>query len=135
MDDEQVDGLRAIADNVALAHERLGPTSGLDFGIDRASLVWVEGFVERLRADDQVEVDLDGRLVAVIGSFLGECVVVNAPGRWTWQDEYGWAVQVRESHVFPFTKARKQFENGLAGGDSIVSFYDIAVDYLATGKL
>ncbi len=47
-----------------------------------------------------------------------------------------WAVLFPNgARAFPFTKVRKQLEAGLEGGDSIVGFYRVAIDYVATGKL
>lgn len=38
------DGRQAIARNVELVIERLGPRSELDFGLNREPVAWVEGF-------------------------------------------------------------------------------------------
>ena len=40
-----------------------------------------------------------------------------------------------DTMAFPFAKVRKQFDNGHEGGESILSFYDVAVDYVSKGKL
>jgi hypothetical protein len=37
--------------------------------------------------------------------------------------------------VYPFNKVTKQFELGIAGGESILSFYSVAVSYIALGAL
>jgi hypothetical protein len=44
-----------------------------------------------------------------------------------WQEDSGnWGVFFDDSNaVFPFTKVMKQFENGLEGGASILSFFDL----------
>ena len=39
------------------------------------------------------------------------------------------------SGAFPFSKVRKLFANGLEGGDSILSFYNVAIDVVAKGTL
>jgi hypothetical protein len=95
----------------------------------------VEGFVERQRQRPDFDPEAATGLVSVLGSFLGECIAVNAGGRWEWSDEHGWGVLLPGDHqAYPFAKVGKLFADGLAGGESIVSFYDIAVDYLATGR-
>lgn len=75
---ENTEERQRIAANVQLAIENLGPLSEIDFGLNRASIRWVEGFVERQRPGFGAD-QIDG-LVAVIGSFLGECVVVATGG-------------------------------------------------------
>ena len=37
--------------------------------------------------------------------------------------------------AFPFAKIAKQFLDGLEAGESILSFYNIALNYVAAGKL
>jgi hypothetical protein len=74
-------------------------------------------------------------LVSVLGSFLGECIIANAGGSWRWTEERQWGVAFPNNNwSFPFAKVSKLFENGLEGGDSILSFYDVTVDFIATGK-
>ena len=66
------------------------------------------------------ESKIDG-LVNTLGSFLGECIIENFGGSWQ-EDEYGLIVKFNKKNgVYPFSKIRKQFENGLE--DSIFSFY------------
>ena len=126
-----------IRANVQLVIRQLGPLSGIDFGLNRESVAWVEGFIERQRArPDFDEGSLDG-LVSTLGSFLGECVAANTGGTWAWSEEQqalGVAFPAG-GMAFPFAKVRKLFLHGLQDGESISSFYDIAVDYMAKGKL
>jgi hypothetical protein len=130
------DELRMIEENVRLAIDRLGPLSGPDFGLTYESVEWVEGFIDRRR--DRPDFDpeeIDG-LVGVLGSFLGACVIEATGGAWQCTDDDGWSVRFPNGAVaFPFTKVRKQFREGTEGGESISSFYRIAVDLLATGRL
>ena len=37
--------------------------------------------------------------------------------------------------VYPFAKVRKQFDEGVAAGESILSFYTVSVSYIAIGAL
>ncbi|SDR21064.1 hypothetical protein [Thermostaphylospora chromogena] len=140
MDEQQrqlvEEGLRDIKENTRLVIDRLGPLSGLDFGLNRDSVAWVDGFIERQRERPEFDPENIDGLVNVIGSFLGECIVSATGGRWECSEEHGWGVRLgEEGIVFPFVKVRKQFTNGIAGGDSILSFYNITVTYLATGRL
>jgi hypothetical protein len=131
-DDQDQRGL--IAQNVQLAIERLGPISDVDFGLNRESVQWVDGFIERQRARPDFDPDALGALPSVLGSFLGACVMEATGGEWVWMDEHGWGVRLPNGNaVFPFAKVEKQFQNGAE--DSISSFYQIAVDLVATGKL
>ena len=126
-----------IRANVQLVIRELGPLSGLDFGLNRESVEWVEGFIERQRSrPDFDENSLDG-LVNTLGSFLGECIAVNTGGTWQWSEAQQ-ALGVTfpaGGYAFPFAKVRKAFLQGLEAGESISSFYDVAVEYIAKGKL
>lgn len=109
--------------------------SKIDFGLNQASVEWLEGYIERLRTSEEFEAEAISTLVSVFGSFLGECLVANAGGEWRRLSD-GWAVVFPNGDAaFPFSKVAKAFENGLAGGDSILSFYNISVHMLASGKL
>jgi hypothetical protein len=133
MDDEE---LRQIEANVRLAIEQLGPLGDVDFGLNSESVQWVEGFIERQRARDDFDVANVGGLVGVLGSFLGACVIAGTGARWHRGDDQRLGVLFPNGSIaFPFAKVEKQFGEGLAGGDSISSFYRIAVDFVATGKL
>ena len=37
--------------------------------------------------------------------------------------------------AYPFTKVGKQLEQGVEGGESILSFYNVCVEHIATGRL
>jgi hypothetical protein len=132
--DERID---LIKKNTDLVVEQLGPLSGILFGLNRDSVEWVEGFIERQRSSPGFDPNEVGNLVSVLGSFLGECLIANAGGEWHWSDDDAdWSVSFGgDNRAYPFLKVRKLFFNGLEGGDSILSFYDIAVDYLLKGKL
>ncbi|HWT01384.1 MAG TPA: hypothetical protein VN256_14135 [Pyrinomonadaceae bacterium] len=126
-----------IKKNADLVVRELGPLSDVRFGFNRESVVWVEGFIERQRARPEHDPAAVDGLVDVLGSFLGECLIAAAGGEWRWSDgQQTWGVAfANDTHAFPFAKVHKQFANGIEGGDSIVGFYDVAVDYMATGGL
>lgn len=109
----------------------------MEFGLNEESVKWVEGFIERQRARPDFELDRADGLVGVLGSFLGECIASAAGGRWHELDEVrGWGVLLPDgSTVFPITKVRKQFRDGVEGGEAISGFYQVAVEFVATGKL
>ncbi len=123
---------QGIAGNTALVIRELGPQSGLDFGLNAASVEWLEGFIERQRAQGSTGADL----TSVLGSFLGDAIIAAAGGAWA-QDEAGLVGVLFDNGdwCFPFAKVAKQFENGADGGDSITGFYRIAVEEVASGRL
>lgn len=131
MDKETLDRIRASA---AFAVEKFGGVAGFPFGYDRKSVEWLETFIERQRARG---VD-PGNLISVLGSYLGEAIIAAAGGEWTKQED-GIAIAFQTgdhaSLCFPYAKVAKQFENGVAGGDGVASFYDFSVNVVAKGKL
>lgn len=125
--------LSQIAHNGEFAVREFGALVDFPFGLNKDSVAWVEGFIERQRAAGHAEPG--GGLHSVIGSFLGEAIIAAAGGRW---DEDGNGIGIlfaNGNKCFPFAKVGKQFENGRAGGDSILGFYDVAVEQVATGRL
>jgi hypothetical protein len=132
--DEQVGYIKK---NAQLVIDQLGQLSDVNFGFNRESVAWVEGFIERQRARPDFDPTAVNNLAQTLGSFLGECIIANAGGSWRWSEEHqDWSVAFSDdSHAFPFVKVRKLFADGLEGGESILSFYDIAVDYVSKGKL
>ncbi|MEO3792996.1 hypothetical protein ABGB14_22505 [Nonomuraea sp. B10E15] len=130
------DELRLIQENVTLAIDRLGPLSDVDFGLNRESVEWVDGFIERQRSRPGFDPEQIDGLVGVLGSFLGACVAAATDGHWRRTDDGAWGVLLPDgSMAFPFTKVRKQFRGGAEEGESIAGFYRIAVGFVATGKL
>lgn len=130
------DELDLIKQNASLAIREIGPLSGIDFGLNRESVEWVEGYIERLRSHEDFGSNPTGHLVSVLGSFLGECIIAKAGGEWHFDDEHGWGIVFPNGdRANPINKVRSAFIGGVAGGDSILSFYDISVDYVSKGKL
>jgi hypothetical protein len=137
-DEEREEQLGHIQKNAALVLAELTSVSDVgDFGLNRASLVWVEGYLERQRAQGGHDAAAISNLVGVFGSYLGECLIAAAGGTWHWSgQQQAWSVRfANDAQAFPFTKVRKLFDVGLSGCESIVSFYDISVKYVATGQL
>lgn len=129
-------GLLRLPELAALVVEKLGPLSDVEFGPNRASVAWVEGYIERERERRGPDAEADGT-VNTLGAFLGECIRAAVAADWLWdefQQDWGLAL-VAGGRVFPIWKVHKQYRSGLAGGESILSFYDVVVDYLAKGKL
>lgn len=79
-----------------------------------------------------------GRMVLVIGSFLGEALRRMYGGRWEWNQQFkSWAVVVPirnggETGAFPFAKVEKRFRYGK--GDSIAYFVHV-LDAKVEGRL
>jgi len=93
------------------------------FGYNRESVKWLDGFIERARSTENSSSDGIEKLVQVLGSYLGECVIHAYGGTWKKQ-EGQWGVFFDDSNaVFPINKVRKQFQNG--GEDSILSFLEV----------
>jgi hypothetical protein len=120
--------LAAIRANADLVIGELGAQSGVTpFGLNEDSVRYVEGFIERQRAQGG---DWSG-LVNVFGSYFGEAIIAAAGGAWT-MSEHGIGVRFANGDwCFPFAKVAKQFENGVDGGDSVLGFYRVAVEQIA----
>jgi hypothetical protein len=116
--------LRRIQANAQLAVEQLSAASGLEsFGFDAPSVEWLEGYIERQRANNP-KPDFIKSLSSVLGCFLGECIIRTYGGHWTDDEQYGLCVAFNEENAaFPLAKVRKQFDNGVDGGDGIYSFF------------
>ena len=116
----------AIRENARLVIDTLGPLSGMEtrFGYNRESVRWAEGFIERQRLRPEVKAD-PAKMVQILGSFLGECFLHAYGGEWREADGTWGVFFDADNWAFPFAKVRKQFDNGLEGGDSILSFFDL----------
>ena len=110
--------IKDLAQNlVATLSEMLG----VHLQYDRASVEWMDGYIERVRPTlDKSSVD---GLANSIGSFLGECIIANHGGAWR-EAEGTWGVYFDEKNAaYPFAKVQKHLLNG--SEDSILSFYDV----------
>lgn len=94
-----------IRANAELVIKELGPLSGLKFGYTVESIAWVDGFIERQRY--LLDLNAIDRLVDILGSFLGECIIQYFGG--CWQNLNGeWGIYFRDDNaVFPFSKVKK----------------------------
>ncbi|HEU4324458.1 MAG TPA: hypothetical protein VFS21_15055 [Roseiflexaceae bacterium] len=114
-----------IKENAALTIRTLGHCCPIDFGLNAESVAWVEGFIERQRARPDFDGPLADRLTDVLGSYLGECMIEIYGGRWELLDGR-WGVRLPNGNAaFPFTKVHKQFDEGLDGGESVASFFQV----------
>jgi hypothetical protein len=126
--------LRMIEANAALAIQELSALSQRSFGFDEESVAWVEGFIERQR--EEVGPEASGGLVNVLGSYLGQAIVVATGAAWDTDDGGNLGIAFANGDMaYPFTKVGKQIEQGVEGGESILSFYNVCVDHIATGQL
>lgn len=61
------------------------------FGYNRESVEWLDGFIERKRSRRNISFDGPAKLVQVLDSYLGECVIHTYGG--TWKEQEGrWGV-------------------------------------------
>ena len=69
--------------------------------------------------------------------FLGECIVSATTGKWEWaEQEKDWCVAFSSgAKAFPFHKVWKQLKDGREAGESILGFYNVTINFVATGKL
>lgn len=94
---------------------------GVNLKYDRASVEWIDGYIERIRPN--LEEPTIAGLSNTIGAFLGECIIANHGGQWR-NSEGGWGVYFDEENAaYPFAKAQKHLVNG--SEDSVLSFYDV----------
>lgn len=96
-------------------------TAQLNIKYDQNSVKFVEGFIERNKANFDKE-ESKG-LINSLGAYLGQCIIENYGGQWQLENETG-AITVafdEKNKAYPFAKVSKQFDNGLK--DSIYSFY------------
>ncbi|MEJ0023759.1 MAG: hypothetical protein WDN76_10285 [Alphaproteobacteria bacterium] len=89
----------------------------------------MEGFIERQRGADP------GALVSVLGSFLGEAIIAGTGGAWADSDQGPGVRFANDAMCFPFAKVAKQFADGVDEGESVLGFYRVAVEQIATGLL
>ena len=119
--DSMIKRLKGFTTNcLALARDH----AGREIGCDEEGVRWLDSVIEEQRTHGDPAIRFD--LIQVFGAFLGECIIRKSGGAWARCDE---TICVRNSDgaVFPFNKVVKQFENGRAGGDSVLGMYDFYV--------
>lgn len=96
--------------------------TGFKINYNADGIKFLEGFIERNKA--QITKDEWEGLINSCGAFVGQCIIENYGGQWV-RDESGQAAILfnENNKIYPFTKVRKQFENGLE--DSIYAIYTI----------
>lgn len=110
--------IKALAQNLI---STLSDKLGVNLKYDRASVEWIDGYIERIRTN--LEESAVVGLSNSIGAFLGECIIANHGGQWR-EAEGTWGVYFDEENAaYPFAKVQKHLLNG--GEDSILSFYDV----------
>lgn len=116
---------------------RFSSESNAPVGFDRMSVERLEQTIERERAGYNSPGAIPEDLIAQYGAFLGECVLASADGHWVWDEfQHDWGLALSMGgRISPAGKVWRQFMHGRDGGESIIAFYDIVVDYLAKGKL
>jgi hypothetical protein len=125
--------IRASAESVV---KEFGPISGLGtaFGYKRASVEWLDDYIERARNGEHFSAEQIESLVQGFSCFLGECIRNAYGGQWQQRDG-SWGIFFQDSSgAFPYNKVRKQFDDGGAAGQSILSFFDV-LPLILSGEL
>ena len=112
-----------IKRNAELVIQQMSQVCGFNFGYDAKSVAWLDGYIERQRARDEINEEVIDGLVNALGSYLGECIIHSYGGYW--EEEAGqWRVSFDdENAAYPFAKVAKQFQNG--SEDSVKSFFEV----------
>lgn len=124
----------AIAGNVRLVVEAFTGLTGESLPPGRVGVAFLDGFIERQRErGDEAQ---RAQLADMAGCYLGAALIVEAGGCWMQDPDHGLAVELAPSLVaYPFAKAAKQFANGRADGNSVLSFFDVTIRLAAEPRL
>jgi hypothetical protein len=127
--------LETIRANAVLVVREMADLSGAAHGFTSEGVAWIAGFIERQRLE--ITPDTSRGLVNVLGCYLGEAIIAAVPGADWAEDETGvlGVAFPNGDMAFPFTKVEKQLADGLQSGESVLSFYNMSVNYVAAGKL
>jgi hypothetical protein len=82
---EIADGIQRIRELAHLVIDKLAPISEIEFGFNRASVEWVEGYIEHQR--QRLDLKQGEGLANALGSFLGESIAVASGGQWQWNTQ------------------------------------------------
>ena len=126
--------VRMIEANAALAIDELSSLSQRSFGFDEESVAWVEGFIERQR--EEIGAEASSGLVNVLGSYLGQAIIAATGAAWDTDGNGNLGIAFANGDMaYPFAKVGKQLAQGIEDGESILSFYNVCVEHIATGDL
>lgn len=114
--------IRANSDFVISDLGRKASDLGDNFGFNRDSVEYVEGYIERTKERGASREQIDA-LVQLLGAFLGECIRHVYGGQWREYEGNPGIFFENGTAAFPFNKVGTQFKNGLA--DSILGFFDV----------
>ena len=108
-----VQGIKA---NGEATIEELAHLVDFDFGYNRESVAWLEGYIERIKAAGILNGPGREKLISVFGSFLGECIARSWGGSWKQRDG-AWGIAFNHEHIaLPFAAVASQLERGRARG-------------------
>lgn len=100
--------------------DKLKTALQIDYNND--GVKFLEGFIERNKV--QIAKDEWDGLINSCGAFLGRSIIESYGGFWVFEESQEIAVAFDSNNkVYPFSKVRKQFDNGL--GDSIHSMFAV----------
>ena len=116
---EDIEKIKAGAAEVV---KMLRPVSKIDFGYNKESVRWLEGYIERLRKNGSFEKSKEN-FVGLFGSYLGECIIQCYGGKWENQNGAYVVAFDDQNWLLPFGRVRKQWDNGLE--DSIGSLFEM----------
>lgn len=105
--------------------EWFGTASGLEsFGCNDASIAYIDGFLSRQAATLTQDDKTTERVVNLIGSFVGQCVVTVYNGRWV-ADGTGVHVEIKSGQwtreLQPFEKVSRRLRMGES--ESLLPYY------------
>ncbi|WP_297617845.1 hypothetical protein [Nocardia sp.] len=138
MNDDYLDQVRkAVDSDIQLAIEFFAPADEIDFGLNRASLKWVEDRIEQLRTVRGWNPEpVVAELISLVGSFLGACIAADTEGEWQIHATGSLGVRLPNGvFIDPFHKAEKAILQGVDGGESIFRFHQVTVDHIATREI
>ena len=105
--------IEELADRVKLS---------LNLKYDAESVKVLEGFIERNKLQIPKE-DWNG-LINSCSAFLGQCIIANYGGHWEKKADGTILIVFNDGNeANPYTKTKKQFENGLE--DSVYSMFSV----------
>ena len=118
-----------IRRNAEFVKANFGSTSGMaDFGCNDRSYAYLDGFITRQREAIQKDSRSMDQFVAIVGSFVGECIVSTYRGAWKLDDgDYAVAVTARQQqHLLqPFERVSRRIQDAdqEAGPDSLQGYF------------